>query len=137
MMDLRGELKLDEPMTRHLSWRAGGTAARVYIAADRDDLGVFLAQLPADEPVVFIGLGSNALVRDGGFRGTVVLTHAAAKRPVLVDGLVYAEAGVASPKVARFAAMHGLANAEFLAGIRAALDHVIAFPRASEDAITA
>ncbi len=117
MMDLRGELKLDEPMTRHLSWRAGGTAARVYIAADRDDLGVFLAQLPADEPVVFIGLGSNALVRDGGFRGTVVLTHAAAKRPVLVDGLVYAEAGVASPKVARFAAMHGLANAEFLAGI--------------------
>jgi UDP-N-acetylmuramate dehydrogenase len=117
MAGLRGELRLGEPMARHVSWRAGGIAARVYSAADRDDLGTFLRQLPAGEPVVFIGLGSNALVRDGGFRGTVILTHAAAKRPVMVDGLVQADAGVASPKVARFAAMHGLANAEFLAGI--------------------
>jgi len=123
---LRGELKLSVPMARHVSWRAGGTAARVYVAADRDDLGVFLARLPADEPVVFIGLGSNALVRDGGFRGTVILTHAAAKRPVLVEGLVYAEAGVASPKVARFAAMHGLANAEFLAGIPGSIGGALA-----------
>jgi UDP-N-acetylmuramate dehydrogenase len=33
------------------------------------------------------------------------------------DGLIYAEAGVASPKVARFAAKHGFTGAEFLAGI--------------------
>jgi UDP-N-acetylmuramate dehydrogenase len=117
MTNLRGDLRLDEPMARHVSWRAGGTASRVYTAADRDDLAGFLRQLPFGEPVAFIGLGSNALVRDGGFRGTVILTHAAAKRPVLSDGLVYADAGVASPKVARFAAMHGLAGAEFLAGI--------------------
>lgn len=127
MAGLRGELRLDEPMARHVSWRAGGAAARAYVAADLDDLAVFLRQLPAGEPVAFIGLGSNALVRDGGFRGTVVLTHAATKRPQLIEsaapsmtgaaGLVYAEAGVASPKVARFAAQHGLAGAEFLAGI--------------------
>jgi UDP-N-acetylmuramate dehydrogenase len=35
----------------------------------------------------------------------------------VADGLVYAEAGVASPKLARFAAMHGCAEAEFLAGV--------------------
>jgi UDP-N-acetylmuramate dehydrogenase len=126
MTGLRGELKFSEPMARHVSWRAGGVAARVYRPADRDDLGAFLRQLPADEPVVFIGLGSNALVRDGGFRGTVILTHAAAKRPVLADGLVFAEAGVASPKVARFAAMHGLANAEFLAGIPGSIGGALA-----------
>jgi UDP-N-acetylmuramate dehydrogenase len=73
--------------------------------------------VPSDEPVVFIGLGSNTLVRDGGFGGTVVLTHAATKRAALIDGCVYAEVGVASPKVARFAATHGFAGAEFLAGI--------------------
>ena len=33
------------------------------------------------------------------------------------ERLIYAEAGVASPKVARFAATHGLIGAEFLAGI--------------------
>jgi len=114
---LRGALKPDESMARHVSWRAGGRADRLYAPADADDLALFLRRLPPAEPVLFAGLGSNLLVRDGGFRGTVVLTHGAAKRPALLDGRVYAEAGVASPKVARFAAMHGLGGAEFLAGI--------------------
>jgi UDP-N-acetylmuramate dehydrogenase len=56
-------------------------------------------------------------VRDGGFRGTVISMHSAKLHPELRDGRVYAEAGVASPKVARFAAKHGFSGAEFLAGI--------------------
>ena len=126
MTQLRGELKSDEPMGRHVSWRSGGNATRVYTPADRDDLAVFLNQLPPCELVMFIGLGSNSLVRDGGFAGTVVLTHAAAKRPDLVEGLVYAEVGVASPKVARFAATHDLAGAEFLAGIPGSIGGALA-----------
>jgi UDP-N-acetylmuramate dehydrogenase len=43
--------------------------------------------------------------------------HSAELRPELRGGQVYAAAGVAAPKVARFAAMHQLAGAEFLAGI--------------------
>jgi UDP-N-acetylmuramate dehydrogenase len=117
MTGLRGDLRFDESMARHVSWRAGGLASRAYTPADADDLAAFLKQVPQGEPILFMGLGSNALVRDGGFKGTVVLTHAAAKRPVMTDGLVYAEVGVASPKVARFAATQGLAGAEFLAGI--------------------
>jgi len=114
---LRGELKANEPMARHVSWRAGGPAARFYAPADLDDLAAFLRQLPPAEPLLFVGLGSNLLVRDGGFAGTVVLTHAAGRHPELVAGRLYAEAGVASPKVARFAARHDLAGAEFLAGV--------------------
>ncbi len=114
---LRGELKAKEPMARHVSWRAGGPAARFYAPADLDDLSVFLRQLPAAEPLLFVGLGSNLLVRDGGFAGSVVLTHAAARHPELAGGRLYADAGVASPKVARFAARHDLAGAEFLAGV--------------------
>jgi len=117
MTGLRGELRANESMARHVSWRAGGPAARAYLPADRDDLATFLRQLPPAEPILFMGLGSNSLVRDGGFRGTVILTHAAAKRPSLVDGRICADVGVASPKVARFAANNNLANAEFLAGI--------------------
>jgi UDP-N-acetylmuramate dehydrogenase len=114
---LRGELRRDEPLARYLTWRSGGRARQLYRPADLDDLSVFLARLPADEPLLFIGLGSNLLVRDGGFAGTVVLTHGAGRHPELVDGHLYAEAGVASPKVARFAARHDLAGAEFLAGV--------------------
>ena len=118
---LRGALRLREPLARYTSWRVGGPADRFYVPSDLDDLANFLRQVPAGEPVCFIGLGSNLLVRDAGLRGTVVLTHSAGKRPELVSTpagpRVYAEAGVASPKVARFAAMHDLAGAEFLSGI--------------------
>jgi len=114
---LRGELREGEPMARHVTWRAGGLAERFYIPADIDDLAAFLRQLPAEEPLLFVGLGSNLLVRDGGWRGTVVMTHSAKRRPAMDAGLVYAEAGVASPKVARFAALHDLEGAEFLAGV--------------------
>lgn len=114
---LRGELRFNEPMARHVTWRAGGTAARAYLPADLDDLAAFLRATRIDEPLLFVGLGSNLLVRDGGFGGTVVFLHAVLGRLTFADGLVYAEAGVASPKVARFAANHDLAGAEFLAGI--------------------
>src|SRR3989449_7432109 len=114
---LRGNLRRDEPMSRHVSWRAGGCARVFYMPADLPDLASFLRQLPAAEPVLFVGLGSNLLVRDGGFPGTVILMHAATRRPELRDGGIYAEAWVAAPKVARFAAMHARQGAEFLAGV--------------------
>jgi UDP-N-acetylmuramate dehydrogenase len=114
---LRGEFRRNEPMSRHVSWRAGGAADRFYVPKDLDDLSDFLRQLPRAEPLLFVGLGSNLLVRDGGFRGTVIMTHAPRLRPRMESGLIYAEAGVASPKVARFAAMHNMEGAEFLAGV--------------------
>ncbi len=117
LTNLRGTLSSGESMARHVSWRAGGRAARFYAPADAEDLQGFLAQLPPREPVLFIGLGSNLLVRDGGYAGTVVLTHAAGLHPQVLGGQLYADAGVAAPKVARFAARHDLAHAEFLAGI--------------------
>ncbi len=114
---LRGTLARDVPLARHTSWRCGGPGDCVYVPADRDDLATFIRQLPPGEPLTVIGLGSNLLVRDGGIRGTVVVLHAALNVLELRDGLIYAEAGVPSPKVARFAAKHGCADAEFLAGI--------------------
>ena len=119
---LRGTLRGDEPMARHVSWRAGGSARRTYAPADLDDMAVFLRGLPDGEPVCMVGLGSNLLVRDGGYDGTVIFTHWALRdvRVVLtapMGGEVTAQAGVASPKVARIAALNNLGGAEFLAGI--------------------
>jgi UDP-N-acetylmuramate dehydrogenase len=109
-------------MSRHVSWRAGGVAERAYLPADLNDLCTFLRSLPPEEPVHFVGLGSNLLVRDGGLRGTVVFTHWALRDIALgsataAEGEICVDVGVASPKVARFAALHDLVNAEFLAGI--------------------
>jgi len=118
---LRGALREHETMQRHCSWRAGGDARRFFVPADLADLQVFLAARPAGEALYVIGLGSNLLVRDGGLDASVVLTHGALSGLTLEqrgdDLLLDAEAGVAAPKVARFAARHGLEGAEFLAGI--------------------
>jgi UDP-N-acetylmuramate dehydrogenase len=119
---LRGELRTREPMARHVSWRAGGAVDRAYFPADLDDLSAFLRALAPAEPVYFVGLGSNLLVRDGGLRGTVIFTHAALREIALGgsssrDARVEVQAGVAAPKVARYAALHDLVGAEFLAGI--------------------
>ena len=119
---LRGELRRREPMAGHVSWRAGGVARTAYFPADLDDFVGFLRSLPAGEPVYMTGLGSNLLVRDGGLRGTVIFTHRALREIRLdhlgaLGGGVYAEAGVACPKVARYAALNELVGAEFLAGI--------------------
>jgi len=115
----RGQLRERESMARHVTWRAGGIVDRAYTPADLDDLRAFLRAQPATEPVWFVGLGSNLLVRDRGLRGTVVFTHWALRR-FRVDpdrcGIA-AEAGVACPKIARIAAVEGMAGAEFLAGI--------------------
>jgi UDP-N-acetylmuramate dehydrogenase len=114
-------------MSAHTSWRVGGPAERFYQPADLDDLALFLAGLPEDEPLLWLGLGSNLLVRDGGIRGTVVFTLGALDELHRVgeQGL-YAGAGVTCAKVARAAARAGLIGAEFLAGIPGTLGGALA-----------
>lgn len=115
---LRGTLRHNVDMRRHTTWRAGGYAERVYQPADPEDLAKFLRTVPADEPLLALGLGSNLLVRDGGLRGTVLLLHGVlGELHREADGLIHAQAGVPGAKLARFAALHGLGGAEFFAGI--------------------
>jgi len=114
---LRGELRMNEPLKRYNSWRVGGPARQMYLPADAQDLADFLAALPADEPLLWLGLGSNLLIRDGGFRGTVILLQGQLSRLRIEDLDVHVEAGVACAKVARECARANLTGAAFLAGI--------------------
>jgi UDP-N-acetylmuramate dehydrogenase len=116
-MSVQGKLLLNEPMRRYTSWRVGGCADRLYMPAGLNDLQRFLQSLPHGEPVHFVGLGSNLLVRDGGVRGTVVLMHDALTELRFEGTSVYAEAGVTCAKLAKFAAREHLHGAEFLAGV--------------------
>jgi UDP-N-acetylmuramate dehydrogenase len=113
-----GEMRHNELLSNHTSWRVGGPARRFYRPADSADLINFLKQLPATEPLLWLGLGSNILVRDGGFNGTVISTQGRLNGLELVgESGLRAEAGVASARVARFAAGNDLCGVEFLAGI--------------------
>ena len=113
----------NEPMSRHTSWRAGGVARQYVQAQTLAALADFVATLPRDENLLWMGLGSNTLVRDGGFNGTVIATQGVMNQLELLDDdgsgnrSVYVGAGVASAKLARFCSKQNLSGAEFFAGI--------------------
>jgi len=111
-------IKQNEPMSRHTSWRTGGVAKQYVEASSLNALISFIATLPVDEKLLWMGLGSNTLVRDGGFNGTVIATQGVMSQLEMLDKTtVYVGAGVASAKLARFCSKKGLQGAEFFAGI--------------------
>jgi UDP-N-acetylmuramate dehydrogenase len=115
---MRGVLRNNEPLSRHTSWKVGGAADRYYEPADREDLIDFVRSLDAAEPILWVGLGSNLLVRDGGFRGTVLSLHGALNHlERLADNSVSAEAGVHCARLAKFTVGRGLAGGAFFGGI--------------------
>ena len=82
-------------MSRHTSWRVGGPADFYFEPADIEDLAAFLAELDADTPIFWVGVGSNLLVRDGGIRGVVINASKALRHLEREDHyLVRAGAGV-------------------------------------------
>ncbi|HMI36111.1 MAG TPA: UDP-N-acetylmuramate dehydrogenase [Steroidobacteraceae bacterium] len=130
-VELAPEFKLrmrrDEPMSKHTSWRVGGPADLFFTPRDRDDLSAFLRTLPEAMPLLWVGLGSNLLVRDGGIRGAVVCTHGAFTRLERRAPLrVYCESGVPCARLTRQCGNWGLGQAEFFAGIPGTLGGALA-----------
>jgi UDP-N-acetylmuramate dehydrogenase len=115
---IRGRILPKEPLAAYTSWRVGGSADFVYIPADMQDVADFLQQLPLDVPLLWLGLGSNTLIRDGGVDGVTIITQGALSHiSELSPSLVRAEAGVACAQIARHTARRSLTGLEFLAGI--------------------
>ena len=104
----RGTLTPERPLS-DLTWlRVGGPAQWLFQPADRDDLAVFLRDLPMSVPVFPIGVGSNLIVRDGGIRG-VVIRLGRGFNGIEIDGdRVIAGAAALDAHVARRAAEAGL-----------------------------
>ncbi len=124
--NLRGEVKLNEPLAHHTSIRIGGPADALVAPADRADLATLLRQVRDQGlPYVVLGAGTNLLVRDGGYRGVVIslrrLDRVSLTREYRSIGgtyaVVVAEAGAPLARLLSFALEHGFTGMEFAAGI--------------------
>src|SRR5437899_11670032 len=69
----RGKLLENEPLARYTTWRIGGPARYLALPADTEDV-VRALELAQERglPWLVLGLGSNVLVKDGGFPGVVI-----------------------------------------------------------------
>ncbi len=125
--NFRGDMKYNEPMSRHTSWRAGGLADQFYTPLNEEDLSELLASLSAKEFLFWLGLGSNLLVRDGGIRGTVIsLKGSLSEIKLLDEKKIQIGAGASCAKLARFCSKNNLIGGEFFAGIPGLLGGALA-----------
>lgn len=115
--EVRGRYTENADLSKVTWFRVGGVADVLYKPADLDDLRHFLQFAPLEIPVFVLGVGSNLLIRDGGFRG-VVIRLGGGFADVTVDGTtVTAGAAALDLNVAKTAAKAGIAGLEFLSGI--------------------
>lgn len=114
------DVRQDEPLRRHVSFRIGGPADVLVMPrtiAELREVARYLLQ--HNLPFLVLGAGSNVLISDLGIRGVVLKIGKGVDR-IHVDGqTVVAESGVGLPFLARFTAAQGLAGLEFSAGIPA------------------
>ncbi len=115
---LRGRITRDAMMADITWFRAGGPAKVLFSPADEADLAALLAALPREVPAFVVGLGSNLLVRDGGYRGVIIRLGKGFSEIATEPGHRL-RAGTAVPdvKVARAAADAGIAGLSFYRGI--------------------
>jgi UDP-N-acetylmuramate dehydrogenase len=116
--DFRGRLSAGDSLAA-LSWfRVGGPAEVLLVPADTDDLAYALARIPAEVPVMPLGLGSNVILRDGGVPGVVVKLGRGFNGIAIEPGhRVRAGAAVPDVKVARAAADAAIDGLAFFRGI--------------------
>jgi UDP-N-acetylmuramate dehydrogenase len=118
---VRGRLLANQSLAELTWFRVGGPAQVLFMPEDEADLAGFLKALPADVPVIVVGLGSNLIVRDGGIPG-VVVRLGRGFNDVKVDGLrITAGPAVPDVKVARAAQEAGIAGLSFMRGIPGAV----------------
>ena len=133
------QIRYNEPMDRHCSFRTGGPADAMAVVKTEDEMASLLQLLrDSGESCFLLGRGTNLLIGDGGYRG-VIVTAAAAPRTenakevpggcggdpagfpldgVCVEGNSIIAGAGATLKAAAMAAMeHGLTGLEFAAGI--------------------
>ncbi|MHB0939760.1 MAG: UDP-N-acetylmuramate dehydrogenase [Armatimonadota bacterium] len=114
----RGDVRRDEPMARHTTFRVGGPADLFLSPADEEDLILMLRLLyQAEVPVQILGNGSNLLVADRGVRGAVIRLTPNFARVERQGNTLVAGAGAKLARVVHTAAEESLSGLESTLGI--------------------
>lgn len=107
-------IKFNEPMSKHCSLRTGGQTSQFFVPEDEAALSNFLKNNKTQ--LLFVGLGSNLLVRDKGFDGTTIHTKNFNSLDISKD-FIDSGAGTSLAKLSRFSQANLKYGAEFLSAI--------------------
>lgn len=113
------ELKYNEPMSRHTSFRIGGPAEIIAFPKNKSELSaVLMGAAEFGVKPAILGAGTNVLAPDKGLSGIVIcLKDCLDGMELLADNRIRVMAGVTMTRAAVFAANYGLSGLEFAHGI--------------------
>jgi len=117
--NLKGRIRLAEPLKNHTTFKIGGPAKFFIEPQDPNDLRLLLSLVKRYNLSLFvIGRGSNLLISDKGINGVVLRLNAPwFNKLSYKDNYLETGSGILLSKVVLFAKGHGLSGAEFLVGI--------------------
>ena len=113
------ELRFEESMSRHTSFRIGGPAEVMAFPKNKEELAEILkVSALMDVKPAILGAGTNILAPDEGIRGLVIcLKECMDGMEQLDESRIRVAAGVTMTRAAVFAANLGLSGMEFAHGI--------------------
>lgn len=112
------QVLLDEPMSRHTTFRIGGPADYFVVPRSTDEIKDTIEICKnAQVPYYILGNGSNLLVGDKGYRGVVIQIYKNLNEIHTEGNLIHAQAGALLSKIAAEALGRGLEGFEFASGI--------------------
>ena len=116
---LNCEARKDEPLSKHTTFKIGGTADTYVKVTSVSKLSTILKECEeSDIDYMVIGNGSNILASDDGYRGVVIRLDGDFRKISLVDdNTVYCGAGASLASLCKFALNNGLSGLEFAWGI--------------------
>jgi UDP-N-acetylmuramate dehydrogenase len=124
--EFQGDLLFDEPLSKHTYFKIGGPAAVISIPKTNDDLSALARFLRSQVPILVLGLGSNLLVKDSGFRGLVIKTTKLPQTMLAAGDSVRVSGGVPVASLLRRAAAEGWDGLEVISGIPGTIGGVVA-----------
>ncbi len=109
---------INEPMSRHTSFKIGGPADVLVIPGEMGQLGEMVRYFAAEGiPYMIMGNGTNLLVSDKGIRGVVVKIYDNLQGFAVQGDMLEIEAGMLISKAAKLALENSLSGMEFAEGI--------------------
>ena len=112
------ELREQEPLARHTSFRIGGPARLMALPRSAEEAAQAVRAARAlDIRPVFLGNGSNILAADEGYEGFLIKTFDGLSALEERDGIITAGSGTLLSRLANFALERGLTGSEFAHGI--------------------
>lgn len=130
MSKLQGELKENHNLKKYTSWHIGGVARYFYQPADLQDLSYFLSnfqEMFGAKKIIFLGAGSNVLIRDAGIDGVVIcLRGVLNKLENIGNNFIQVESGATCLQLVNYCLSLNLVDCIFLAGIPGTLGGALA-----------